>query len=79
MKQTLLTLVFAAVAMPALAVDYGQLYDSVDKQKAAGSVDAGKAMEAVKEQDIKKGYESVDKQQAAESVDRQKAMEALLK
>jgi hypothetical protein len=79
MKKTILMLVLAAVAMPALAIDYGRLYESVDKQKAAGSVDTGKAIEAVQEQDVKKGYESVDKQKAVESVDTQKAMEALLK
>jgi hypothetical protein len=79
MQKTLIVLALTALTMPVLAIDYGRLYESVDKQKATESVDTGKAIEAVQEQDIKKGYESVDKQKAAESVDTQKAMEALLK
>ena len=63
----------------AIAVDYGQLYESVDKEKAADSVDNEKAMEAVQEKDVEKGYDSVDKGKAADSVDKQKAMEAFVK
>jgi len=61
------------------AVDYGKLNEAVDKQQATDSVDKGKAMEAVQEQDMKKGYESVDQQKAVGSVDKDKAMEALMK
>lgn len=66
-------------ATTAHAADYGKLYDSVDKQKAAGSVDSGKMMEAVSTDgvDYQKAYDAVDKQQASDSVDMKKAAEAM--
>lgn len=64
---------------PTHAVDYGQLVDSIDKQKATESVDTQKAKEAVSGDgiDYQKAYESVDKQKAYDSVDKEKVKSAL--
>jgi hypothetical protein len=78
MRYAILCLFFMT-STAALAVDYGQLYESVDKDKAAESVDKQQATEAVVEGDVQKGYESVDKEKAADSVDTEKATEALMK
>ena len=68
-------------SLPVLAVDYGELADSVDKEKAVKSVDADKLKASVKDGDVdyKKAYDSVDKTKAAESVDVDKAKSALMK
>ncbi|MCU7938016.1 MAG: hypothetical protein KZQ64_09285 [gamma proteobacterium symbiont of Bathyaustriella thionipta] len=69
MKKLLISFcLFFAVA--AHGFDYGKLYDSVDKQKAAESVDSGKMIEAVSTDgvDYQKAYDSVDSKRLMSSV-----------
>ncbi len=80
MKKLLIT-IFIFSLHTASALDYGQLYESVDKQKAADSVDSGKMMNAVSSEgiDYQKAYDSVDKGKVVDAVDMQKAGTALIK
>lgn len=63
-----------------LAQNYGKLLESVDKEKAADSVDAEKLKGAYKKGDVdyKAAYDSVDKDKVQDSVDMDKAKAALL-
>ena len=68
-----------ATAGQAVAQNYGKLLESVDKEKAADSVDTEKLQGAYKEGDVdyKEAYEAVDKDKAKDAVDMEKAKEAL--
>jgi hypothetical protein len=68
MRYTTFCLLFMT-SSAALAVDYGQLYESVDKDKAAESVEREQAKEAAVEGDVKKGYDSVDNGEGDGSLD----------
>jgi len=74
-----MTLAFVMTSHLATAQNLDKLIDSVDKEKAAGSVDQEKMQDAYKDGDVdyKKAYDAVDKQEAADSVDTKKAMEAI--
>ena len=74
------TLIFALLmaSTSVHALDFGKLSDSVDKDKAAASVDTNELKDSVSSDgvDTKKAVGSVDKTKAAQSVDTEKAKSA---
>ena len=73
-----LTAALFAASSSAYALDFGKLSDSVDKDKAAASVDTNELKDSVSSDgvDTKKVVGSVDKTKAAQSVDTEKAKSA---
>ena len=68
-------------ALPAHAVDYKGVYDSVDKDKASDAVDTDNLKKSMKNGDIdyKKAADSIDKDKAKDAVDIDKAKKSLMK
>ena len=76
---TACTFFLLTTAGQAVAQNYGKLIESVDKEKAADSVDTEKLQGAYKEGEVdyKEAYDAIDKDKAKDSVDMEKAKEAL--